>query len=220
MANKTNLFYFVLQSAFMTDKLKDDLHHIRQMMEQSSRFISLSGLSGVVAGVIALIGAGLAYYIFSIHHVDYFGGNQMVYSQDVVEQLLVVAIIVLVAAIGFGILFTVNKSKRNGLKIWTSTTRHLITSLMVPLIAGGFFCLALLYNGYFEMIAPATLVFYGLALVNAAKYTYSDIEKLGYCEIVLGIVALFLTGYGLVFWALGFGVLHIFYGLLMYRKYK
>ncbi|WP_300598604.1 hypothetical protein [Niabella sp.] len=199
---------------------KEDLQHIRQMMERSSRFISLNGLSGVAAGTIALIGAAIAYWLFQQQGIDYFSGNRYAYDNDLEWKLVLLAAVVLILAVGSGILFTIQKSKRNGLKIWTGTTRLLLSHLLVPLIAGGLFCMALLYHGLFGLIAPATLLFYGLALVNAAKYTFSDIQYLGYCEIFLGIVAAFIPGYGLVFWALGFGVLHIIYGLLMYKKYK
>lgn len=199
---------------------KDDLQHIRQMMEQSSRFISLSGLSGVVAGVIALAGAGLAYYFMLQNGIDYTDNVRNLAPYDLLKQLVLMAIGVLVLALGFGIWFTVRKSKKQGLSIWTSATKHLLLNLFVPLAAGGIFCAALLYHGSVGYVAPATLVFYGLALVNASKYTYSDIQYLGYCEIFLGLVAMFLIGYGLIFWALGFGVLHIVYGLVMYQKYK
>ncbi|SDD15109.1 hypothetical protein [Niabella drilacis] len=199
---------------------KEDLQHIRQMMERSSRFISLNGLSGVAAGTIALIGAAIAYCLFQQYGIDYFSGDRYAYSYELEWKLFLLAAGILILALGSGILFTIQKSKRNGLKIWTSTTRLLLGHLLVPLIAGGLFCLALFYHGLFGLIAPATLLFYGLALVNAAKYTFSDIQYLGYCEIFLGIMASFVPGYGLIFWALGFGILHIIYGLLMYKKYK
>ncbi|WP_018629832.1 hypothetical protein [Niabella aurantiaca] len=199
---------------------KDDLQHIRQMMERSSRFISLNGLSGVAAGVIALLGAAIAYGLFQQHGIDYFSGERYIYNYELEWKLFWLAIAILVCAVGAGIFFTIQKSKKNGLKIWNSTTRLLLGHLLVPLIAGGLFCLALFYHGLFGLVAPATLLFYGLALINAAKYTFSDIQYLGYCEVFLGVIASFIPGYGLVFWALGFGMLHILYGLLMYKKYK
>ncbi|WP_346238020.1 hypothetical protein ABDK00_002985 [Niabella insulamsoli] len=204
----------------MNENIREDLQHIRKMMEQSSRFISLSGMSGVVAGIIAIIGAGVAYFIYDADGSNYMVGFPEMYNRQMISRLVILALLVLAGALTSGILFTVKNSKRKGLKIWTATTRQLLLSLAVPLIAGGLFCIACLYQHYFTIVAPATLVFYGLALVNAARYTYSDIQNLGYCEILLGIVALFIPGYTLFFWALGFGVLHIVYGLVMYRKYE
>ncbi|HTG56232.1 MAG TPA: hypothetical protein VL943_08200 [Niabella sp.] len=204
----------------MSQELKDDLQHIRKMMEQSSRFISLNGLSGVVAGVVALAGAFVAYYILQKSSIDYFQDYSGATGVGVVTQLTLLAIVVLIAAVGLGILLTVNKTKRQGHKIWTSTTKKLLVALFVPLIFGGLFCLAAMYHGHFIIMAPLMLVFYGLALINAGRYTFSDIQNLGYCEAFLGVIAMFIPGYGLVFWALGFGVLHIVYGLLMYQKYR
>jgi hypothetical protein len=43
---------------------------------------------------------------------------------------------------------------------------------------------------------------------------------LGICEIGLGLIASIYMGYGLLFWAVGFGVLHIIYGIVMYMKYE
>lgn len=206
----------------------EDLLHIRQMMEKSSRFISLSGLSGVFAGIFALLGASYAYRLLSEIGIYTEKSENRIddlyrktFALDViVSELLLVALLVLILAIGSGLFFTIRKSRKNNLKIWDKTTKKLLINFAVPLFAGGFFCLALLVKNYFGLIAPATLIFYGLALFNAGNYTYSDVKYLGLCEIALGIVSLFFIGYGLFFWAIGFGVLHIVYGVIMHKKYK
>lgn len=198
----------------------EDLSHIRSMMERSSRFISLSGLSGVVAGLAAIIGAVYVYCVFQREGISYFDGDRNVFGPSLVKELVGIGITILVVAILSGYIFTANKSKKKGLKIWDSTTKRLLTTFAIPLVAGGFFCLALLYHHLFVFVAPATLIFYGLALVSAERYTLTDVKYLGYFEIVLGLLSLFLLGWGLLFWAIGFGVLHIIYGLIMYKKYK
>ena len=218
MEIKTNSTYFVFQSTFSmqekTDYLKD-ISEIRSMMERSSRFISLSGLSGVLAGVYALIGAYIAYQIL---HAG--GGDAYRRSENVINLLLIVAVVVLILAIGTGIWLTTRRAKQQNFKIWDSTARRLVINLLIPLITGGLFSLIMLYRGYAGMVAPAMLIFYGLALINASKYTLSDVRYLGICEIVLGLCASFFVGYSLLFWALGFGVLHIIYGTVMYFKYE
>lgn len=198
----------------------EDLSHIRSMMERSSRFISLSGLSGVFAGLAALIGAGYVYFIFLREGIDYFDGDRNFFGQALVRELVIVGTAILLAAIFSGYIFTANKSKKKGLKIWDGTTKRLLLTFAVPLVTGGVFCLALLFHHLFVWIAPATLIFYGIALVSAERYTLTDIKYLGYCQIVLGLVSLFFLGWGLVFWAIGFGILHIVYGLIMHKKYK
>lgn len=196
----------------MSQKHQEDLAHIRSMMERSSRFISLSGLSGVFAGLSALIGGMYAYQLI--------GQEYVLYSVDLVSKLFWVGIAILACALTFGIFFTIRKSKKYNLPIWTSATKKMLFNLTVPLSAGGFFCIALLCHGMFVLIAPTTLIFYGLALINAEKYTFSDVKYLGFSELILGLIALFFIGYGLIFWIIGFGILHILYGLVMFKKYK
>lgn len=203
----------------MSQKIQEDLVHIRSMMERSSRFISLSGLSGVFAGIFALLGAGYAAFLFESNGMSYFDSLEKVYNDEFIYKLIVLAIVVLVLALFSGFLFTYKKSKKNNLPIWTSTTKMMLLQLAIPLVVGGVFCLALVYHGLFVFLAPATLLFYGLALVNAGKYTYSDIQYLGYFQLFLGSVSLFFLGYGLIFWTLGFGILHIIYGTIMFKKY-
>lgn len=192
---------------------------IRSMMERSSRCISLSGLSGVFAGIFALIGAYLAMDKFESSTQNYrtIGGDELV---GLTLYFFEIAGAVLFASLLVGTLLTIRNSKRKGIKTWDSTAKRLLINLAIPLIAGGLFCLIMLYHGIIGLVAPATLIFYGLALINASKYTFNDIRYLGICEIILGLAASLYIGYGLFFWAFGFGVLHIIYGAVMYFKYE
>ncbi|MGO4772393.1 hypothetical protein ACEN2I_12080 [Flavobacterium sp. W22_SRS_FK3] len=204
----------------MNQKHQEDLAHIRSMMERSSRFISLSGLSGVFAGLSALIGGLYVYQLFKANGLEYFDGDHKLYSVDLVSELFLTASVILLFALTFGIFFTIRKSKKYNLPIWTSATKKMLLNLAIPLVTGGIFCLALLHHQIYGLVAPATLIFYGLALINAEKYTFSDVKYLGFSELILGCIALFYIGYGLIFWIVGFGILHILYGLIMFKKYK
>jgi hypothetical protein len=192
---------------------------IRSMMERSSRCISLSGLSGVFSGIFALIGAYLAIDRFETASDNYrvIGGAELI---DITIFFFEIAGAVLVSSLLVGTLLTIRNSKRKGIKIWDNSTKRLLINLAIPLIAGGLFCLVLLFHGIIGLVAPATLIFYGLALLNASKYTFDDIRYLGLCEIVLGLAGSFFIGYGLLFWSIGFGLLHIIYGAVMYFKYE
>jgi len=204
----------------------ENLGEIRSMMERSSRFISLSGLSGVMAGLFALAGATMIYIYLDMspfsHKWLYYeaAANTTKWGMDYITFFLLDGLLILVGALSFGMFFTIRKARKKGQQIWDSLTKRLLLNLAIPLMAGGVFCLGLLYHGAIGLVAPATLLFYGLALVNASKYTLNDIRYLGYLEVVLGLVAVFNVGYGLEFWAIGFGVLHIFYGTFMYYKYE
>ncbi len=205
------------QSTFMNQDPKDDLQHIRRMMEKSSRFISLSGLSGILAGLFALAGTAVAWNILDSRDA---GEITEEIPATVMSQMLILALIVLLLALSAATYFTVRKSRKNGLKIWNGVTQNLLSNLFIPLVTGGIFCMVLIWQGYFSLVIPSTLVFYGLALVSASSYTFSDVRYLGYLEILLGLMALVVMKFGLIFWGMGFGLLHIFYGLVMYKKYR
>ena len=192
---------------------------IRSMMERSSRCISLSGLSGVFAGIFALIGAYLAMDKFESASESYrtIGGEELI---GITIYFFEIAGAVLFSSLLVGTLLTIRNSKRKGIPVWDSSAKRLLINLAIPLVAGGLFCLVLLYHGIIGLVAPATLIFYGLALLNASKYTFNDIRYLGLCEIALGLAGSLFIGYGLIFWAIGFGVLHIIYGAVMYFKYE
>jgi hypothetical protein len=201
------------------------LTDIRSMMERSSRFISLSGLSGVFAGVFALIGAYLAYVRIYEYYIDFSdairsGNENSAMINGLIWYLFLVAGSVLAASLLVGVLLTVRNSRKQGIRTWDNTAKRLLINLAIPLGTGGLFCIIMLYHNDIGLIAPATLIFYGLALINASKYTFNDIRYLGICEIVLGLLASFYIGYGLFFWAVGFGILHIVYGAVMYFKYE
>ncbi len=190
------------------------------MMERSSRFISLSGLSGIFAGIYALIGAFLIYNRMYTSDEFFYKRTFSNLAISDINYMIVVAISVLFLALVTGIIFTTKNARKHDLKIWDNTTKRMLINLMIPLAAGGLICIMLIKGQYFIMIAPATLIFYGLALVNASHYTYRDIRYLGLTELFTGLIACIYIGYGLLFWAIGFGILHIVYGTLMYLKYE
>lgn len=204
---------------------RQQIDEIRNLMERSSRFISLSGLSGISAGIIALIGAAFAFFYlnFDIRYFDidryFIEKYHHVYRKEI-YVLLTDAAIVLILAVASAIFFTTRRAKRKGLKVWTQTTRLMLYNVAVPLLAGGIFCAILLYYNLIFLIAPATLVFYGLALLNGSKYTLPEIQWLGISEIILGLIGCIFPGYAVAFWSVGFGILHIIYGTVMYYKYE
>ncbi|MBC7949042.1 MAG: hypothetical protein H7Y42_14245 [Chitinophagaceae bacterium] len=196
---------------------------IRRLMERSSRFISLSGLSGVAAGIFALVGAAVARYVVFDKYYDEYDQRHHFDNSDFARlkmQLLGLAAVVFAAAFLSAFYFTWRKSRKEGRPLWDFTSRKLFWNMMIPLVAGGLFILGMLQYDDWRFVAPACLIFYGLALVNASKYTLTDIRYLGYFEIVLGLLNMQWIGYGLYFWALGFGVLHILYGVVMWWKYE
>ncbi|MEN0050419.1 MAG: hypothetical protein AAF806_25365 [Bacteroidota bacterium] len=207
------------------DHLKT-LTDIRSIMERSTRFISLSGLSGVAVGICAMIGAAVAFYYIEKNP---FGGEQLYFETARETQrwglkfyqfFFLDAVLVLFTSIICGIYFTTRKARKKGQKVWDKLTWRLLVNLAIPLFAGAIFCYALYEYKVAGLIAPSTLIFYGLALVNASKYTLRDLKFLGLLEIGIGLIALFNLGFGLEFWTIGFGLLHIGYGFYMWWKYE
>ena len=196
-----------------------DLNEIRGIMEKSTRFITLSGLSGVSAGIIALFGALLAYKTV-YNQQDYLGYRQASLDAATISTLLSIAAGTLILAAVSVIYFTRQKARKEGQRIWSVHVQRLLINMAIPLVTGGILCLMLLVKGYIGLIAPLTLLFYGLALVHASKYTMETIRSLGILQIVLGLVATWFIGYGLIFWAVGFGLLHIVYGIYMHIVYR
>jgi hypothetical protein len=199
--------------------LQAELSAIRNLMERSNKFISLSGLSGIMAGIYALIGA---YFAHQIVFPNSSLSIRKVYLMDegIMLQLVMIALVVLVFSLITGVWLTVKQSIKTKERVWNTVSKKLFVNMSIPLVAGGLFILILLSKGEFGILASASLLFYGLALVSASHYTFTDIKWLGFCEIVLGLLALAYQGYGIWFWAFGFGILHIVYGSIMHFKYK
>ena len=200
------------------DYLKD-IQDIKLMMNQSSRFISLSGLSGVLAGIYSLVGAWFAYKTIYFDTSTMGNYKNLIISQEAVYRLLVIASTVLILSILTGIILSIRKANKSNEKVWNPTSKRLVINFAIPLATGGFFILFLIEKEMLGLVAPLTLIFYGLACVNASKYTLGDVRYLGVTMILLGLLSTWFLGYGLLFWALGFGVCHILYGSIMYFKH-
>ena len=191
-------------------------------MERSSKFISLSGLSGISAGICALAGAWLASAKIDcwLKGDCNYSGSGYEAATNLQKDLLLIAAATFVTSLLTSFLFTYLRSKKTGVPLWGTTAYRLFWNIIIPLAAGGLFLLRSMQLEHYELIAPGCLIFYGLALVNASKYTLGEVRYLGYGQILLGIINLWAIGYGLYFWAAGFGLLHIVYGILMWYKYE
>lgn len=203
----------------MSQDYLQDLQEIRKIMQERSRFLSLSGLSGILAGLYALTGAYLAWHIIYKSNTIAYSDLQNHDISATVSQLLLVAVLVFVAALITAVYFTHRKAKKHNEQIWNKASIKALRSFSIPLLTGGIFVILLLSKSYLYLIAPSCLIFYGVALYSASHYTFRDIGALGIAEIIVGLLSLYFEGYGLYFWAFGFGVLHIIYGVIMYYKY-
>ena len=196
------------------EKYLKDIQDIKQMMSQSSQFISLSGLSGILAGIYALVGAFVVNYLIEQNKYDV-----IIIEGRTFKLIILTALIVLVLSLATAYIMTKQKAKKVGEQVWNPSSKRLLINFCIPLFTGGIFALLLLRHEVYGLIAPITLIFYGMACLNASKYTLRDVRYLGITEIILGLIAVEFSGYGLYFWVLGFGICHIVYGAVMYFKY-
>ncbi|GAL71199.1 hypothetical protein [Jejuia pallidilutea] len=195
------------------DYLKD-ISEIKNMMHKSSRFISLSGLSGILAGLYALIGAAIAYVLVTDYSYGVLKLDGYIFRLCLFTLFMVALLSVLT-----GIFLTTRKAKKHGAKIWDATSKRLVFNFLIPLVVGGLYILIILSQGKYGQSGGLMLIFYGLALINASKYSIGDIRYLGYIQIILGLIGSWKPGYGFWLWVLGFGIMHIVYGTWMHFKY-
>ncbi len=210
-------FYFTLQFKVLfmdTKNYLQDLQDIKQMMSKSTQFLSLSGLAGILAGFYALIGAYFVRMLIENHSYDYITLESITF-----KAIVGIAILVLFLSLTTAYVLSYRKAKRNGETLVNSTSKRAFLNFAIPMLTGGILIVLLLKNQYYGLIAPMTLIFYGLACVNVSKYTFRDVRYLGITEIILGLIAIEFPGYGLLFWVIGFGISHIAYGGVMYFKY-
>jgi hypothetical protein len=202
----------------------EDLKIIKKVMEESSRFLSLSGLSGIFAGSMALLGAAVAVVLYLNGTIILKAGFFDVFTEMELDalkiKLAVDAFLVLISAIAISFFFSRRKSIQKGLSMWTPVSKRLLMNLMIPLVTGGLLILILYLNHTWYLLIPSMLIFYGLALIGAAKFTYNEVFSLGLSEIITGLLSGFFPALAIIFWCFGFGILHISYGLIMYRKYE
>lgn len=198
----------------MSKNYNEDIEQIRSMMERSSRFISLSGLSGIFTGLVGCVAAVLLYSVRS--ELSEIGTIDAIRIRNKIVLIPLISMLVAFAGASF---FTIRKTKRNNLPVWSALTKRILINFLIPLAAGGIFCLALLNMGLVSLLIPTTLIFYGLALFNVGKFTFRETSILAVGEIILGFSALFLPQFGIWIWGIGFGLFHILYGLIVQRKY-
>jgi len=194
-----------------------ELGEIRLLMEKSSKFVSISGLSGVLIGCYALLGTLLGYYAIASPEAVI---NRFASGLTIPTLFLIVALLILTLSLLTGWLMARKKAKKNKQSIWNITSKSLLFAVSIPLITGGVLALVLLSQGYYHLIAGILLIFYGLALAAGSIYTFTEVKWLGILEICLGLMAVCLPDHGLMLWGLGFGVLHIIYGFIVYKKYE
>jgi hypothetical protein len=220
------LYRKVLHNNIMnqSDQHLEDIKVIRKIMEESSRFLSLSGLSGIMAGLIAIAGAVAAKVIIEKHSPVTEWYSYPFTTDPEGRKMLILLLTdmaaVLVLALAGAVFFSSRKARMSGLSAWTPVTRRMLASLIVPLLTGGLFIILTITRVPAYVTVASTMIFYGLAVISAGKFTFGEIHWLGVLEITAGLICLLLPARSVLLWAVGFGAIHIVYGLFMHLRYK
>jgi hypothetical protein len=220
LESKNHFIYFVFQSTFKMKNPEEELAEIKSMMERSTRFLSLSGLSGILAGIYSLAAAGLAWYWIYFPSSSWGAGAATLSFREVLNQLLLLGLATLIASVSTAYFLSKKKGSNSSQLFWTPASKRFLQALFLPVALGGFFCFALLHERAFGLIPATTLIFYGIGLVQSAQFTLGEIKNLGYTQLALGLIAAFFPDFGLLCWALGFGAFHVIYGALMYFRHE
>ena len=193
------------------------LKEIKDLMARSSRFQTISGWSIVIIGIYASI-VSLGAWLLLGNHEPYtwlpaFAQDFAINTPSRTILALVIAAVLVVVSFLTVCLGSYLKTKRdNQTFAFDQTVRRSLINFFVPAIAGALFCVAMLVQGHYGLTSSIMLLFYGLALINCSHYTRSSIALLGYGQLLLGIVDCFVVHHAILFWFLGFGLLHIIYG--------
>ena len=206
---------FAAQSTFdimENSEALNTLNDIKEMMERSSKFKAINGLSIVIVGILASLVSAYIYFFLGDYHIN---------TPAKWRTTIVVALVLLVVAFMTVFFMAYLKAKRHQLRFaMDGTMRRLLLNFFIPMAAGGLLCIALLLQQHYGLVSSITLVFYGLALINASHFSYPALRYLGYFELALGLIDCFLVEYALLTWFLGFGVAHIVFGIIFMLKYE
>lgn len=201
------------------EEVKQTLDDIRAMMAKSSRFQAISGVSIIMVGIYAsvasfLVSPMLRGWNWLALPCDA-SGNITLNTPHLIHMTVLAALLLFVLSFATVTVMAWRKAKRLNLPLSLDKRMfQMLINFFIPLLAGGVLCLALIVQHHYGLTSSIMLIFYGLALVNMQHYTYPVFRFLGYAELILGFVDCFTVHYSLLFWFLGFGLLHILFGIL------
>ena len=112
----------------------------------------------------------------------------LIISYEAVVKLFIIAASVIVLSIVTGLVLSLKKAKKANESLWNPTSKRLLINFLIPLLTGGFFIIFLIEKEILSLVAPLMLIFYGMACLNASKYTIGDVRYLGITLIILGLL--------------------------------
>ena len=207
-------------------EIKDTLSDIRNMMERSQKVVFLDGTAGILAGIWAIIGAiAVSLVIYGTVTPLWMTSVQPV--ADASAHTFIILSVICVAVFCAAFLSVWNMSRRRAIKqgmefVLDAGSRNLLKTFFSVMVVGGLACLTPIANGLWSLIPGFMLLFYGLALVVISPIAFKIpiTSLLGYIMIAIGIAALCLPTYGLCLWTIGFGLVHLLWGIWFSLRYN
>ncbi|HXG86130.1 MAG TPA: hypothetical protein VNI84_19070 [Pyrinomonadaceae bacterium] len=184
------------------DRAMDNLRFIRETMERSAVFTSVPGYGGALMGATA-VGAAI-----------------IAHNQPLIKNWLIVWLIEAILAFSIGLFALWQKSKNSGESLASVPAKKFALAFAPPIVAGIILTALLYYRGFYEFLPCVWLTLYGTAVVTGGAYSVRIVPIVGWIFVALGAVAAFApASAGNLLMALGFGAMHIVFGLIVARRY-
>jgi hypothetical protein len=184
------------------DRAIENLTFIRSTMERATAFTAVPGWGGVAMGVTALIAAVVAA------------------RQETADGWLVVWLVEAVVAMGIESFAIARKARALGGAILARPAKRFLLSFTPPIAAGAILTLALYQAELYRALPGLWLLLYGTGVVTGGAFSVRAVPVMGLCFMVLGMAAaLGPASWGDPLMALGFGVLHIGFGVFIARRH-
>lgn len=195
---------------------EESIKVIRDIMERSAGYTIFSGLSGIIAGLLSLIGCYLSEQVWA--------GEQTI---DQNAHYLIIWFSILALAIVQDRVLAERKARKSGQTTWTPATYQAIKAILPGMCLAFALSLRALIIYDYDAIPAICILGYAVSLCAAGMFSIYELRVFGVVQLVTGVIALFLPliprfnhpQTALYFMALSFGVYHIIYGLIMWRKY-
>jgi hypothetical protein len=180
----------------------DNLRYIRETMERAGAFTAVPGWGGVAMGVTAIGAAWIASRATS---------NHAWLTTWLVEAVLgtVIASVTMYW-----------KAKREHGSLLSGPGRKFALAFTPPVLLGGVLTLALVQQGASALVPALWLLCYGCAVVTGGALSVPVVPVMGFCFMLTGLAALWTgAAWRDAMLGLGFGGLHIVFGLIIARRY-
>jgi hypothetical protein len=195
------------------EEARENLRVIRQTMERSTKYSTLSGLSGVLIGLAAIAGVLATNWLTG----DAPPGAS-VYRHPSALALVWVSVLVMAVAIDFAC--NKRRAARVGKHVVSPLGAHIVLAALPAFLAGGVLTLFFYQHALLYYVWGVWMLSYGLAISAVGLFSVKPVLALGAAFVLAGAVTLLLPlPYHLYMMALTFGGFHIGYGVVMARKH-